>query len=223
MTLSLNSLAKSFHQGDTELKILENLDLNLRQSEIVAVIGESGSGKSTLLSLLAGFETPDRGTLSWNGDATHQWNEEQWSDFRKRSLGFVFQNYHLIPYLNALENVALPLRLNGQGGEQASITAKNLLTQLGLGQRVDHLPNQMSGGECQRVAIARALVHKPSLVLADEPTGSLDARTGQAVLDLLFSLLTELKQTALIVTHSSEVAARCHRVLTLRQGKLWPS
>jgi putative ABC transport system ATP-binding protein len=223
MTLSLNSLAKSFRQGDTELKILENLDLNLRQSEIVAVIGESGSGKSTLLSLLAGFETPDRGTLSWNGDATHQWNEEQWSDFRKRSLGFVFQNYHLIPYLNALENVALPLRLNGQGGEQASITAKNLLTQLGLGQRVDHLPNQMSGGECQRVAIARALVHKPSLVLADEPTGSLDARTGQAVLDLLFSLLTELKQTALIVTHSSEVAARCHRVLTLRQGKLWPS
>ncbi len=223
MTLSLNSLAKSFRQGDTELKILENLDLNLRQSEIVAVIGESGSGKSTLLSLLAGFETPDRGTLSWNGDATHQWNEEQWSDFRKRSLGFVFQNYHLIPYLNALENVALPLRLNGQAGEPASIAAKNLLTQLGLGQRVDHLPNQMSGGECQRVAIARALVHKPSLVLADEPTGSLDARTGQAVLDLLFSLLTELKQTALIVTHSSEVAARCHRVLTLRQGKLWPS
>lgn len=223
MTLSLNALAKSFRQGDTELKILENLDLNLRESEIVAVIGESGSGKSTLLSLLAGFETPDRGTLSWNGDPTNQWSEGQWSEFRKRSLGFVFQNYHLIPYLNALENVALPLRLTGQEGEKASTAAKNLLTQLGLGQRVDHLPNQMSGGECQRVAIARALVHKPSLVLADEPTGSLDARTGQTVLDLLFSLLTELKQTALIVTHSSEVASRCHRVLTLRQGKLWPS
>jgi putative ABC transport system ATP-binding protein len=223
MTLSLNSLAKSFRQGDTELKILEDLDLNLRQSEIVAVIGESGSGKSTLLSLLAGFETPDRGTLSWNGDVTNQWSEGQWSEFRKRSLGFVFQNYHLIPYLNALENVALPLRLNGQGGEQASASAKALLTQLGLGLRVDHLPNQMSGGECQRVAIARALVLKPSLVLADEPTGSLDARTGQTVLDLMFSLLKELKQTALIVTHSGEVAARCDRVLTLRQGKLWPS
>ena len=223
MTLSLNSLAKSFLQGETELKIIENLDLNLRESEIVAVIGESGSGKSTLLSLLAGFETPDRGTLSWNGDATDQWSEGQWSEFRKRSLGFVFQNYHLIPYLTALENVALPLRLTGQQGEQASNAAKNLLTQLGLGQRIDHLPNQMSGGECQRVAIARALVHKPSLVLADEPTGSLDARTGQTVLDLLFSLLTELRQTALIVTHSNEVAARCHRVLTLRQGKLWPA
>jgi len=223
MTLSMQGLAKSFRQGDTQLRILENLDLNLRDSEIVAVIGESGSGKSTLLSLLAGFENPDNGTMSWDGDSTLTWSEERWSDFRRKSLGFVFQNYHLIPYLNALENVALPLRLNGRQGVEATEVARDLLTQLGLGARVDHLPNQMSGGESQRVAIARALVHKPGLVLADEPTGSLDARTGQTVLDLLFKLLTDLKQTALIVTHSHEVAARCHRVLTLRQGKLWPS
>lgn len=223
MTLSMQGLAKSFRQGDTQLRILENLDLNLRDSEIVAVIGESGSGKSTLLSLLAGFENPDSGTMSWDGDSTLNWSEERWSDFRRKSLGFVFQNYHLIPYLNALENVALPLRLNGRQGVEATEVARDLLTQLGLGARVDHLPNQMSGGESQRVAIARALVHKPGLVLADEPTGSLDARTGQTVLDLLFKLLTDLKQTALIVTHSHEVAARCHRVLTLRQGKLWPS
>jgi len=223
MTLSLQGLAKSFQQGDTQLRILEDLELNLRDSEIVAVVGESGSGKSTLLSLLAGFETPDTGLISWNGQATNDWSEDQWAEFRKRSLGFVFQNYHLIPYLNALENVALPLRLIDEPGDKASAAAGELLAQLGLKQRVDHLPSQMSGGESQRVAIARALVHKPSLVLADEPTGSLDARTGKAVLDLLFSLLSDLKQTALIVTHSQEVAARCHRVLTLRQGKLWPS
>jgi putative ABC transport system ATP-binding protein len=223
MTLELRGLAKSFRQGDTELRILENLDLDLRDGEIAAVVGESGSGKSTLLSLLAGFETPDRGTMAWKGDATSTWGEERWADFRKRSLGFVFQNYHLIPYLNALENVALPLRLTGRPGIDAAAAAVKLLTELGLGARIDHLPNQMSGGESQRVAIARALVHKPALVLADEPTGSLDARTGQTVLDLLFRLLGELKQTALIVTHSHEVAARCHRVLTLRQGKLWPS
>lgn len=223
MTLQLQGLAKSFKQGETQLRILENLDLNLRDSEIVAVIGESGSGKSTLLSLLAGFETPDQGTMSWNGDSTATWTEESWANFRKRSLGFVFQNYHLIPYLNAVENVALPLRLSGEQGDSATEAAKKLLAQLGLDKRGDHLPNQLSGGESQRVAIARALVHRPSLVLADEPTGSLDQRTGQTVLDLLFSLLGETKQTALIVTHSHEVAARCHRVLTLRQGKLWPS
>lgn len=223
MTLSLQGLSKSFQQGDTELRILEDLQLELKDSEIVAVVGESGSGKSTLLSLLAGFETPDRGTITWNGDSTTTWSEERWSEFRKRSLGFVFQNYHLIPYLNALENVGLPLRLIDKGGEQATREAEQLLNQLGLGKRMDHLPSQMSGGENQRAAIARALIHKPSLVLADEPTGSLDARTGQSVLDFLFSLLNDFKQTALIVTHSQEVATRCHRVLTLRQGKLWSS
>ena len=222
MTLELRGLAKSFRQGDSQLRILEELNLELKPGEIAAIVGESGSGKSTLLSLLAGFERPDAGALCWNGEVTSKWNEARWSEFRKRSLGFVFQNYHLIPYLTALENVALPLRLLGEPGAEASARAHRLLEQLGLGARETHLPNQLSGGESQRVAIARALVHRPALVLADEPTGSLDARTGQNVLDLLFSLLEESKQTALIVTHSAEVAARCHRVLTLKQGKLWP-
>ncbi len=181
MTLSIENLAKSFQQGDSKLRILEGLALALKPAEIVAVVGESGSGKSTLLSLLAGFETPDSGVMKWNGDATANWDEERWSQFRKKSLGFVFQNYHLIPYLDALENVALPLRLNGTDGESAERAAKTLLEQLGLGGRVTHLPNQMSGGECQRVAIARALVHKPSLVLADEPTAAwMRARTNRA-------------------------------------------
>lgn len=223
MTLALNRIYKSFRQGDGQVNILENLDLELKSSEIVAIIGESGSGKSTLLSLLAGFEFPEKGSIAWNGDPTTEWNERRWSDFRKQSLGFIFQNYHLIPYLNAVENVALPLKLLGLDGREAYSKASDLLSQLGLSARLDHLPNQMSGGECQRVAIARALVHRPNLILADEPTGSLDAKTGQTVLDLLFRLLHEANQTALIVTHSHEVADRCHRVLTLKQGKLWSS
>lgn len=223
MTLELKGLAKSYRQGDTELKILEDLDLQLHQGEIVAVIGESGSGKSTLLSLLAGFVNADHGEIFWNSQPAGNWNEAEWARFRKKSLGFVFQNYHLIPYLDARENVALPLRLLNQNPEDADKVAETLLAKLGLKHRLHHLPSQLSGGESQRVAIARALVHNPSLILADEPTGSLDSGTGHQVLDLLFSLLSGGKQTALIVTHSAEVAARCHRVLTLREGKLWPA
>ncbi len=223
MTLELRGLSKSYRQGDTELKILEDLDLQLHEGEVVAIVGESGSGKSTLLSLLAGFTSADHGEILWNRDSTREWSEDRWSKFRKKSLGFVFQNYHLIPYLDARENVALPLRLLREEGFKADDLAEKLLARLGLQSRLTHLPAQLSGGESQRVAIARALVHSPSLILADEPTGSLDSATGQQVLDLLFSLLGGGKQTALIVTHSQEVAARCHRVLTLRQGKLWPS
>lgn len=223
MTLELRGLGKSYRQGDSDLRILEGLDLQLQQGEIVAVVGESGSGKSTLLSLLAGFTNADQGEILWNGRSTSGWSEPEWAQFRKKSLGFVFQNYHLIPYLDARENVALPMRLLDGEAAGADDMAETLLTRLGLQARFDHLPAQLSGGESQRVAIARALVHRPSLILADEPTGSLDSGTGKQVLDLLFSLLSGGKQTALIVTHSHEVAARCHRVLTLRQGKLWPS
>lgn len=223
MTLRLNAIGKSFEQGGSRLRILENLDLELRAGEIAAVIGESGSGKSTLLSLLAGFERPDQGEIAWEGEATRDWDEERWASFRKSSLGFVFQNYHLIPYLTALENVALPLRLLSAEGAAAEDKARALLDRLGLAARVTHLPSQLSGGESQRVAIARALVHSPRLILADEPTGSLDSKTGAQVLDLLFGLLEQAKQTALIVTHSHEVASRCHRVLNLKQGKLWPT
>lgn len=221
MKLELKSLSKSFLQGEQKLTILDSLELQLAEGEVVAVIGESGSGKSTLLSLVAGFEPPDAGDLRWNQNSSLRWSEQEWADFRKKHLGFVFQNYYLIPYLTALENAALPLRLlNDPACEEK---AREALSELGLKHRLDHLPSQMSGGECQRVGIARALIHKPELVLADEPTGSLDSKTGEQVLGSLFTLLKQRRQTAMIVTHSREVAERCDRILTLRQGRLWPS
>ena len=220
MSLQLRQLNKSFLQGQTRLKIISDLSLQMPEGEILAVVGESGSGKSTMLSLIAGFETADSGEILWDGISTGTWSDGQWAQFRKQNLGFVFQNYHLIPYLTALENVALPLRLLKQ--KQADVTAKTqeFLKELGLGDRGSHLPSQLSGGERQRVAIARALIHQPRLVLADEPTGSLDVKTGEQVLQVLFRVLRERKQTAMVVTHSQEVASRCDRVLHLQQGQL---
>jgi putative ABC transport system ATP-binding protein len=221
MSLSFNSVGKNYIQGPAALKILENLSLVVKPGEILAIVGESGSGKSTLLSLTAGFDRPTSGEISWDGAGTSAWSDNEWARFRKAHLGFIFQHYHLIPYLSAVENVALPLRLLGR--QDFAIEAARLLEQLGLGARLEHLPNQLSGGEKQRVAIARALVHGPALVLADEPTGSLDVKTGEQVLGVLFQILRERRQTALIVTHSQEVASRCDRVLTLKQGRLWSS
>lgn len=219
MSLTLKNVYKSFNQGGSDLRILQDCSLQLKAGEIVAVLGESGSGKSTLLSLIAGFEAADRGEILWDGRTTQGWSADQWAEFRKGGLGFVFQDYYLIPYLNAVENVALPLKILKK--PEAEAKAIELLRLLGLGERADHLPAQLSGGECQRVGIARALIHQPALILADEPTGSLDAKTGEQVCTLLFRLLREVKQTALIVTHSTEVAARCDRILTLREGRLW--
>ncbi len=219
MNLKLSSLGKVFEQGSTRLQILNGLDLDLPSGEVIAVIGESGSGKSTLLSLLAGFDQPSSGDIIWDGQAASQWDADQWAAFRKQKLGFIFQNYYLIPYLTALENVALPLRL--LGFKDVDTEAEKFLAAVGLSHRLHHLPSQLSGGESQRVGIARALIHKPRLVLADEPTGSLDSKTGAQILGALFDQLTSREQTALIVTHSQEVAARCQRVYALKDGKLW--
>lgn len=219
MNLKLSQLGKVFAQGSTSLQILNDLDLELASGEVIAVIGESGSGKSTLLSLLAGFDQPSRGEIFWDSQAAGAWNADEWAAFRKEKLGFIFQNYYLIPYLTALENVALPLRLLGEKHPDAE--AEKFLTAVGLSHRLHHLPSQLSGGESQRVGIARALIHKPRLVLADEPTGSLDSKTGAQILNTLFEQLSKLGQTALIVTHSPEVAARCQRVYALKDGRLW--
>lgn len=219
MNLEIKNLRKSFAQGSTQLQILKDLGFSLRTGQVAAIVGESGSGKSTFLSVLAGFEHADAGSIIWDQDDATDWAEDDWARFRRLHLGFVFQNYHLIPYLTALENVALPLRLNGHPDPEP--IAKSFLSRLGLGLRLDHLSNQLSGGECQRVAIARALIHEPKLLLADEPTGSLDLKTGEQVLDLLFEELRTRRQTALIVTHSTDVAKRCDQIFTLREGRLW--
>jgi len=221
MTLRLHELRKSHIQGTAQIPVLNQLSLEVASGEVIAIVGESGSGKSTLLTLLAGLDVADSGEMLWDQQSTQQWNEPQWARFRMQNLGFVFQNYYLIPYLTALENVALPLRLLGVPSPDEQ--ARELLSNLGLGARMSHLPTQLSGGEAQRVAIARAIIHQPQLVLADEPTGSLDTKTGHDVLDLLFDLFQSRKQTAILVTHSAEVARRCHRVLTLKQGRLWPA
>lgn len=219
MKLKLENLSKTFSQGSAALQILNGLDLMLPSGEVIAVIGESGSGKSTLLSLLAGFDRPSAGEIFWDGQAAGSWSPDDWARFRRVNLGFIFQNYYLIPYLTALENVALPLRLLGQS-VNAEAEAARYLEQMGLGHRLNHLPSQLSGGESQRVGIARALIHQPKLVLADEPTGSLDSKTGTQILEALFQQLQSRQQTALIVTHSHEVADRCSRVYALKAGKL---
>lgn len=222
MILSLSDVKKSYQQGSKQISVLQGLDLELNPSEIVAVIGQSGSGKSTLLSLVAGFIKPDQGRIQWqNQPDTQNWGDREWSEFRKQNLGFVFQNYQLISYLTAIENAALPLKLLKR--EDAISRAQELLEPLGLAARGSHLPNQLSGGECQRVAIARAIIHRPRLVLADEPTGSLDETTGEQVLDLMFSILRIHSLTAMIVTHSPDIAKRCDRVLRLHQGALCPA
>ena len=218
MSLNLNHVSKSFPQGPESLVILQDLSLAMRTGERLAIIGESGSGKSTLLSIVAGFESIDSGQIRFGDVDAGSWDDQSWATFRRKNLGFVFQNYHLIPYLTAAENIALPLRLCNISNTDE--LAETFLDQLGLRHRAGHLPAQLSGGERQRVAIGRALIHKPQVVLADEPTGSLDVKTAAQVLDILFGVLQERGQTAMVVTHSMEVAARCDRILVLREGRL---
>ncbi len=218
MILAAQRLRKSFVQGQKTIEVLSDVNFELGRGETVAIVGTSGSGKSSLLAILAGFLRPDGGDVLWNGASSNQWTEKKWSEFRKKNLGFVFQNYQLIPYLTALENASLPLKLLKI--QNANETTSTLLNQLGLLERQNHLPSQLSGGESQRVAIARAIIHSPELILADEPTGSLDESTGSQVLDLFFATLKEKSLSALVVTHSPEVAKRCDRVLTLHKGVL---
>jgi len=220
MLLSARGLRKTYREGDRKLAVLTGVDLDISDGEQVALIGRSGSGKSTLLNLLGGIDRPDSGEISIRGTAFSRYGEPQRTLFRRRQVGFIYQAFNLIPTLTALENVALPLELNGTPGEQAESQALLLLERIGLADRAQAFPDRISGGEQQRVAIARALAHQPVLVLADEPTGNLDARTGRQVLDLLAELFTDRGNGLLIVTHSLEVAHRADRVLTLVDGRL---
>jgi len=204
--------------GASELAILQDITLEVMPGEAVAVIGASGSGKSTLLGLLAGLDTPSAGTVQLDGVDLFELEEDGRAALRARMLGFVFQSFQLLPALNALENVMLPLELAGEAG--AGDLAAKMLARVGLSGRLRHYPKTLSGGEQQRVALARAFVTQPKLLLADEPTGNLDAATGAGVLDLMFELNAERATTLLLVTHDEAIAGRCARNIRLVAGRI---
>jgi putative ABC transport system ATP-binding protein len=211
-------IGKWVRSGDGELVILRDIDLEVTRGEALAVVGASGSGKSTLLALLAGLDAPSSGTVELEGADLFALDEDARAELRGRLLGFVFQSFQLLPALNALENVMLPLEL--AGSPDAEPRAREMLARVGLADRLSHYPKHLSGGEQQRVALARAFVVRPKLLLADEPTGSLDAQSGAAVIELLFELNRENGTTLILVTHDEALAARCMRAVRLVAGRL---
>ena len=211
-------LGKTVDNGGAPLTILQDISFAVMPGETVAIVGASGSGKSTLLGLLAGLDLPTGGEVRLEGTALHQLDEDARALLRGRLLGFVFQSFQLLPSLTALENVMLPLELAGSG--DAVALARQWLEQVGLGHRLKHYPKHLSGGEQQRVALARAFAPNPRLVLADEPTGNLDAATGHQIIDMMFDLNARQGTTLILVTHDEEIAARCGRILRLDAGRL---
>ena len=216
--LSASGLGKRVMLPAGELVILDGVGFEVAAGDSVAIVGASGSGKSTLLSLLAGLDTPSSGEVRVDGAPLSALDEDGRAKVRGDKVGFVFQNFQLLPSLTALENVMLPLELRGDGDVEGP--AREILVRVGLGERLGHYPRQLSGGEQQRVAVARAFVTRPSLLFADEPTGHLDTRTGQAIIELLFALNADLGTTLVLVTHDEQLAHRCRRTLRLDSGRL---
>ena len=219
--LALRDVALAYTAGESTVAVLDGLDLEVRRGERVAIVGPSGSGKTSLLLVLTGLEEADSGTVSIAGRALGAMDADARADLRRERIGIVFQSFHLIPTLTARENVALPLEIAALPDARGRAT--RMLERVGLGSRAAHYPAELSGGEQQRVAIARALVHEPDLVVADEPTGNLDADTGERVVELLFELERETGATLVLVTHDPNLAARCDRTLRLRGGRLHES
>lgn len=218
MSLIIRNLYKSFSQAEEKVQVIKNLQVEIPQGEIVAIVGQSGSGKSTMLSLLAGLDKPDSGEILVDGVDICKMNEKQITNFRGGNIGIVFQQYHLMSHLNSLENVMLPLEILKK--DDAEVKAGKIIQEMGLEHRMRQFPSRMSGGECQRVAIARALVVQPKILLADEPSGNLDTHTGDKVMDIFFEAARSHKITTILVTHSEALAKRCQRVLRLLDGKL---
>lgn len=214
----VRGLGKTVSDASGPLTILHGIVLTVPRGETLAIVGASGSGKSTLLSLLAGLDTPTEGSVTLCGVDLFALNEDQRAAHRARHVGFVFQNFQLIAHLSALENVMLPLELRGDREARAKAIA--MLERVGLGQRLSHRPTVLSGGEQQRVALARAFVMRPDILMADEPTGSLDHATGQAIMDLMFELNREVGTTLLLVTHDREIAARCQHTVHIGAGRI---
>lgn len=218
--LEARDLSKSYGEGETLVEALRHANLEIQRGEIVAIMGPSGSGKSTLLSLLGAIETPTSGQVFLEGVDVATLDDTERTLIRRRRLGFIFQAFNLVPILSAVENVALPLELDGLPSVDARQRAEGALAQVGLQKRASHLPGMMSGGEQQRVAIARAIAIEPALILADEPTGNLDSANGEQIMTLLHGLVSENRQTIVMVTHDEEVAATADRVVRLRDGQI---
>jgi len=218
LLIRLRGITRTYGQGATAFQALKGVDLDIAAGEFVAIMGPSGSGKSTVMNLLGCLDTPSSGAIRLLHTETHRMNGRQRAMMRRKSLGFVFQSFHLLPALTALENTMLPLELTGQ--QDAAGQARVWLERVGLGHRLQHLPRQLSGGEQQRVALARAFAATPRLVMADEPTGNLDPVTGRQIIDLMFDLNRTAGTTLLLVTHDEAIAGRCQRRLRIAEGRL---
>jgi putative ABC transport system ATP-binding protein len=216
MSISIKNIKKNFHQGKNIIHVLDDVNLEIKKGEVVALLGKSGSGKTTMLSLLAGLEKPGQGQIIADMTDLTKLTEEELCDWRAKNLGIIFQQFHLIPHLTALENVSLSLEINNK--EDVNL-ARHWLNLVGLSGRENHYPSMLSGGEQQRVAIARALVSNPPILLADEPTGNLDAETGKSVVETLFNMVREKGTTMIMVTHDDDLAKRADRIVRLIGGK----
>lgn len=216
--ISIEDLNKSYPlAGTKKLEVLKGIDLNIYKEEICAITGKSGAGKSTLLHILGTLDRPDKGKVLFEGENIFDKKEKQLSVFRSSRIGFIFQFHHLLPEFTALENVMIATMINGKDDAGRSL---EILKEVGLGERADHKPSELSGGEAQRVAIARALVNSPGLILADEPTGNLDTENADSIMNLIFDLRKKFKQTFVIVTHNEDFASKCDRTIKMRDGKI---
>ena len=216
--LETHDLRKIYGSGDTEVRALDGVDLSVEQGEFAAVVGTSGSGKSTLLHMLGGLDRPTSGAVTVDGRELSTLKDEALTIFRRRKIGFVFQNYNLVPVLNVYENIVLPIQLDGGQPDQAYMD--QIVETLGLGSKLQNLPNNLSGGQQQRVAIARALAAKPAIILADEPTGNLDSKTSQDVMSLLKVTSQRFSQTIVMITHSEEIAQMADRIIRIEDGRI---
>jgi putative ABC transport system ATP-binding protein len=215
--IQITNIKRDFVLGNEIVYVLKGIDLEINKGEYVALMGPSGSGKSTLMNLLGCLDTPTSGSYILNGKDVSKMHDDELAEIRNKEIGFVFQTFNLLPRTTALDNVALPMVYAGYSKADRMIRAEEVLNQVGLSDRMDHQPNQLSGGQRQRVAVARALVNKPSIILADEPTGNLDSKTSEEIMKL-FGDIHKLGNTVIIVTHEEEVAAYAHRVIRLRDG-----
>lgn len=216
--LVTNGLKKIYGSGENEVRALDDVSLSVAQGEFVSIVGTSGSGKSTLLHMLGGLDRPDEGAVQVDGVDIFSLKDEELTIFRRRKIGFVFQNYNLVPSLNVYENIVLPVRLDGREPDQEYLDS--IIEILGLSEKLQNLPNNLSGGQQQRVAIARALASKPAIILADEPTGNLDSKTSQDVLGLLKITSAKFSQTIVMITHNEEIAQLADRIIRIEDGKI---